>query len=128
MKVDFYRHNLGERELERIRHVLAGAILTTGAEVTEFEQRFSKYLGVRQTIGVTSCTAALHLSLLAFGVEDGTEVITTPLTFVATANAILHAGATPVFVDVEPTTGNIDVAAVQAALTPRTRAILPVHL
>jgi UDP-4-amino-4-deoxy-L-arabinose-oxoglutarate aminotransferase len=128
LKVEFYRHNLGERELRRLAEVLEGPILTTGAAVAEFERRFAEYLGVEHVIGVTSCTAALHLALLAYDIGPGDEVITTPMTFVATANAIIHAGAEPVFVDVEPTTGNLDAGRVEAAITPRTRAIMPVHL
>src|SRR5207244_8640600 len=93
-----------------------------------FERRFADYLGRRHAFGVTSCTGALHLSLLALGVGPGDEVITTPLTFIATATAILEAGARPVFVDVEPDTGNLDAARIEAAITPKTRAIIPVHL
>ena len=82
----------------------------------------------RYAIGVTSCTGALHLSLLALGIGLGDEAITTPMTFIATATAILEAGATPIFVDVEPETGNIDASRIEAAITERTRAIVPVHL
>ena len=128
MKVDFYRHNLGEREVQRLREVLGGIILTTGTYVADFEARFSEYLGCAHTIGVTSCTAALHLSLLGLDIGPGDEVITTPMTFMATSNAIIHAGATPVFVDVEPDTGNLDASRIEAAITPRTKAVMPVHL
>lgn len=127
-RVDFFRHDLGAPELEALREVLAGPILTTGATVARFEAEFARYLGCDHAVGVTSCTAALHLSLVALGVGPGDEVITTPMTFIATATAILQAGATPVFVDVEPGTGNLDADRVEAAITPRTRAILPVHL
>ena len=89
---------------------------------------FREYVGARHAVAVNSCTAALHLSLLVSGVGPGDEVITTPMTFCATANAILHAGARPVFVDVDPDTMNLDPAGVEAAITPRTRAIVPVHL
>jgi len=102
--------------------------LTTGETVEEFERRFSQYLGLKYTVGVTSCTAALHLSLLAYGIGPGDEVITTPMTFIATANAVLYAGAKPVFVDVEPETGNINADLIEDAVTSRTKAILPVHL
>ena len=127
-KIEFFRHDLGQAELESVAEVLAGPILTTGDTVTRFERKFADYLGRRHAIGVTSCTGALHLSLLALGVGPGDEVITTPLTFIATAASILEAGAHPVFVDVEPNTGNIDAARIEAAITPRTRAIMPVHL
>ena len=127
-KIPFFMHDLGKAELDSIAEVLAGPILTTGEQVQRFERRFAEYLGVAHALGVTSCTGAIHLSLLALGIGPGDEVITTPLTFIATSTAILEAGATPVFVDVEPTTGNLDAEAVEAAITPRTRAIVPVHL
>lgn len=127
-QVEFYRHNLDERDIERLVAVCRGLFLTTGAEVRTFEEAFAAYLGARHAVGVASCTAALHLALLALGVGPGDEVITTPMTFAATANAVLYTGARPVFVDVEPDTGLIDPDAVARAVTPRTRAILPVHL
>lgn len=127
-KVEFFRHDLGQPELDAVAEVLAGPILTTGETVARFERRFADFMGRRQAIGVTSCTGALHLSLLALGVGPGDEVITTPMTFIATATAILEAGARPVFVDVEPDTGNLDAARIEAAITERTRAIVPVHL
>lgn len=127
-RVEFFRHDLGEPELESVRRVLATRVLTSGEFVEEFEHRFASSIGAKNVIGLSSCTAALHLSLLALSIGPGDEVITTPLTFVATAGAILQAGATPVFVDVEPETGNIDASAVQAAITSKTRAIIPVHL
>src|SRR6476646_9330025 len=111
-----------------VAQVLQGDILTTGAEVAEFEARFAAYLGQRHAFGVTSCTGALHMALLALDIGPGDEVITTPMSFVATATAILEAGATPVFVDVEADTGNLDAARVETAITPKTRAIMPVHL
>jgi len=128
MKVEFFRHNLGERELARVAETLKGPILSTGSTVAEFERMFSAYLGCGYAVGLTSCTAALHLALLALDIGPGDEVITTPLTFVATANAILHVGAKPVFVDVEPDTGNLNTGLVEAAITARTKAIMPVHL
>ena len=79
-------------------------------------------------MGLTSCTAALHLSLIAYGIGPGDEVITTPMSFIATATAIMQAGAMPVFVDVEEATGNIDAELIEQAITPKTKAILPVHL
>jgi len=127
-KIPFYRHGLGEAEIESIRDVLDQPILTTGSFVREFEETFAEYLGCKYVVGVTSCTAAIHLSLLAMEVGAGDEVITTPLTFVATATAILQAGATPVFVDVESDTGNIDVDQVAKKVSKRTKAIVPVHL
>jgi len=127
-KIDFFKHDLGEPELRSVAEVLAGPILTTGDTVAKFERMFADYLGRRHALGLTSCTGGLHISLLALGVGPGDEVITTPLTFIATSAAIAECGAKPVFVDVEPSTGNIDAARVEAAITPRTKAILPVHL
>ena len=127
-KIDFYRHDLGKPEIDEIAKVLAGSILTTGETVAQFERRFAEYLGRRHAIALTSCTGAMHISLLALGIGPGDEVITTPLTFIATSCAIAEVGAKPVFVDVEPETGNLDAARVEAAITPRTKAILPVHL
>lgn len=127
-KIPFFMHDLGKAELDAVAEVLANPILTTGEWVARFESRFAEYLGVRHAVAVTSCTGALHISLLALGIGAGDEVITTPMTFIATANSIMEAGATPVFVDVEPETGNLDVANVEAAITERTRAIMPVHL
>jgi len=127
-KVPFFRHALGRPELDAIGEVLNGPTLTTGKTVAEFESRFAALLGARHAIGTTSCTGALHMSLLALGIGSGDEVITTPMTFMGTATAIMSAGARPVFVDVEPDTGNLDVSQIEKALTPKTKAILPVHL
>ncbi len=126
--VPFYRHDLGAPELNAIAEVFGGPILTTGDTVNAFERDFAAFLGRRHAMGVTSCTGAMHMALLALGVGPGDEVITTPMTFIATAAAILEAGAKPVFVDVEAETGNIDANLIEAAITPRTKAILPVHL
>jgi dTDP-4-amino-4,6-dideoxygalactose transaminase len=127
-KIPFYWHDLGEAELASIAEVFSGCILTTGDTVDTFEREFAALLGSKHAFGVTSCTGGLHMSLLALGIGPGDEVITTPMTFVATATAILEAGAKPVFVDVEPDTGNLDASRIEAAITKRTRAILPVHL
>lgn len=127
-KIEFFRHNISAQDIERVNSVLRSIFLTTGETVKEFEEKFSNYLGSKYAVGVTSCTAALHLSLLAAGIGPGDEVITTPLSFCATANSILHAGAKPVFVDVEEDTGNINHELIEKAITERTRAIIPVHL
>ena len=121
-------HDLGKAELDAVAEVLANPILTTGEWVERFERRFADCLKVRNAVGVTSCTGGLHLALLALGIGPGDEVITTPMTFIATATAIMEAGAKPVFIDVEPETGNLDTRKIEAALTERTRAIMPVHL
>jgi len=127
-KVNFFEHNLGPSEINGAVSVLKSLFLTTGKTVEEFEYDFSSYLGVRYTVGLTSCTGALHLALIAAGIGPGDEVITTPMSFVATSNAIVMTGAKPIFVDVEKDTGNMDINLVQKAVTSKTRAILPVHL
>lgn len=126
--IPFFRHDLGAAEAAAFQWALADPILTAGATVALVERQFAELLGRRHAVAVTSCAAALHISLLALDIGPGDEVITTPMAFVGTATAILRSGARPVFVDVEPDTGNIDAALVEAAITPRTRAILPVHL
>jgi UDP-4-amino-4-deoxy-L-arabinose-oxoglutarate aminotransferase len=128
LKVEFFKHNIGRRELADIRRALTGLFLTTGAEVERFEMELAGFLGLPHAVGVTSCTAAMQIALTGLGVGPGDEVITTPLSFSATALAVIQAGARPVFADVEPGTGNLDPARVELALTPRTKAILPVHL
>ncbi len=99
-----------------------------GPNVRAFEDEAAAHLGVRHAIGVANGTDALHLALLAAGIKEGDEVITSPFTFIATAEAIRYVGARPVFVDIDPRTFNIDVSLIEAAITPKTRAILPVHL
>lgn len=113
---------------ETILGVLERAQFILGPEVAEFEGEFARFVGAAEAVGVGSGTSAIHLALLACGVGPGDEVITTPHTFIATAEAISHAGARPVFVDIDPVSYNIDPDLVEAAITPRTRAILPVHL
>lgn len=127
-KIEFFRHAIEEDDIERVRGVLRSIFLTTGKEVEEFEQGFSRYTGKKYTVGLTSCTAALHISLIALGIGPGDEVITTPMSFCATANAVLHAGARPVFIDAEEATGNLNAELIGSAVTGRTKAIIPVHL
>lgn len=127
-KIEFYRHNIDKDDIVRVTEVLNSIFLTTGKVVEEFENNLASYLDVKHTIGVTSCTAALHLSLLAWGIGNGDEVITTPMSFCATSNAVIHAGAVPVFVDVEEKTGNINAELIEAKITEKTKAIMPVHL
>jgi dTDP-4-amino-4,6-dideoxygalactose transaminase len=114
-------------EIEEVIECLESGWLGTGPRVARLEEDFKAYKGGRHAVAVNSCTAALHLSLLAAGLKPGDEVITTPLTFCATINAILHAGATPVLADVDMRTMNIDPSRVKSAITSKTRAILPVH-
>jgi dTDP-4-amino-4,6-dideoxygalactose transaminase len=114
-------------DVEAVSAVLKSGWLSTGPKVNEFEEMFKKYVGSDYAIATNSCTSALHLSLLSAGIGSGDEVITTPMTFAATANVILHTGAVPVFVDVEKDTFNIDPNRIEKKITPRTKAILPVH-
>lgn len=129
VKVPYHRHNLGGRELKSLQKTFESGFLTGGPRIGEFESVLSKFLDYPEAtvIGVNSGTNALHLALLAAGIKKGDKVITTPLSFVATANAILYAGATPVFVDVDSKTGLIDLNQVKKNLKTA-KAILPVHL
>ena len=124
----FHRPWLGEEEEREIIDTLRSGWLTTGAKTHEFERQFAAYIGCKHAIGLNSCTAGLHLALVSLGIGPGDEVITTPITFAATANVIVHQGAKPVFVDVEPETLNIDARQIESRLTEKTKAILPVHL
>jgi dTDP-4-amino-4,6-dideoxygalactose transaminase len=116
-----------EAEIAEVVASMKSGWLGTGPKVARFETDFAAYRRAPHAVAVNSCTAALHLSMLAADLRPGDEVITTPLTFCATVNAIIHVGATPVLADVDPRTMNIDPALVEAKLSPRTRAILPVH-
>ena len=128
MKVEFYKHNIDEMDIKEVVDTLHSAFLSTGPKTRLFEEKFARYLGVSHVVGVTSCTAGIFLALKAIELGPGDEVITSPMTFIATPNAILHAGGKPVFVDVEKKTGNINVELIEQAITARTRAIIPVHL
>ena len=120
------RQLIGEDDIAAVTAVLRGPFLTTGPTVAEFEARFAARAGARHAVAVSSGTAALHAAMFAAGVGAGDEVVTTPLTFVGTANAALYLGARPVFADIHADTLNLDVARVEAALTPRTRVLAPV--
>lgn len=127
-KIEFYKHNIGKKERRRVSKVLKSIFLTTGPVTAEFEKKLADYLSVKKTLGLTSGTAGLFLLLKAYGIKKDDEVITSPLSFVATANTIVHNNADPVFVDVDPETGNIDLNKIEEKITPRTKAIVPVHL
>ena len=127
-KVPFFRHSLGKPELAATERVLNGLFLTTGPETNAFEQEFAAYLGAQHAIAVSSWTAGAFLVLKAWGIGPDDEVIVPAMTFVATANIVEHAGARPVFVDVDPKTALIDLEGVKRAITARTKAIIPVHL
>ena len=111
-----------------IKRVVEEGNFILGVDVGEFEEDMAEYLGTKFAIGVASGTDALHIALLAYGIGKGDEVITTPFTFIATAESIVHCGAKPVFVDIDSKTYNIDPTKIEARITPRTKAILPVHL
>ena len=123
----FSRPSLGEEEIREVTEVLRSGWITTGPRTAAFEKAFAARLGVPYALGVNSATAGLHLSLVALGVGPGDEVVTTPMTFAATVNAILFTGATPVLADIDPATLNLDPGAAERACTPRTKAIVPVH-
>lgn len=117
----------GPEEVEAVQRVLASGWITQGNEVAAFERAFATYVGAAHACAVSSCTAALHLALLGVGASAGDEVITVSHSFIATANAIRYCGATPVFIDIDPMTYNMDPTLIEAAISPRTRAILVVH-
>lgn len=119
--------SIGQEEMDEVLDTLRSDWITTGPKVRQFEAEFAAYLGAPGALAVNSCTAALHLALVALGIGPGDEVVTTPMTFVASVNVIEHVGAKPVLVDVRPDALDIDPAKVEAAITPRTKAILPVH-
>lgn len=127
-RIEFYRHSLGDEEKRRILAALDDTILTTGATTAEVERALADALDVAEVVGLSSCTAALHLALLAEGIGPGDEVIVPAMTFVATANAVLMAGAIPVFADVDPRTACLTAETVAPRITARTRAIIAVHM
>ena len=118
---------IGEEEIEEVVHTLRSGWLGTGPRVKRFEEDFRAYTGARHAVALNSCTAGMHLSLLAAGVGPGDEVVVPTLTFAATANVVVHTGAVPVFADVDRRTMNLDVPLLERLITPRTKAILPVH-
>src|SRR5207245_5732954 len=111
---------IDQAEIDEVVATLRSGWIGTGPRVARFEEMFREYIGANHAIALNSCTAALHLSMVVSGISRGDEVITTPMTFCATANSIVHTGARPVFVDVEPDTGNIDPDRIEDAITPRT--------
>jgi dTDP-4-amino-4,6-dideoxygalactose transaminase len=123
----FSRPAVGQEEIDEVAETLRSGWITTGPKTKQFEAAFGRRVEAPDALGLNSCTAGLHLGLMAVGVRPGDEVILTPMTFCACANVVEHLGATPRFVDVEPDTLNLDPRAVEAAVTTRTRAILAVH-
>jgi len=126
-KIPFHRSWIGEEEISEVNETLKSGWITTGPRTGAFEKAFAEYHGVKHAVGVTSCTSALHLSLIACGVGPGDEVITSPMTWCSTANVVEWIGARPVFVDIHPTRRTLDPSAVESAITDKTRAIIPVH-
>lgn len=124
----YHRPALGAEEEASMLETLRSGWLTTGPKTKAFETQIAEYVGARHCIALNSCTAALHLALEAVGVGPGDEVITSPITFASTANVIVHRGATPVFADVDAGTINLAPDAFAAAITPKTKAVIPVHL
>jgi dTDP-4-amino-4,6-dideoxygalactose transaminase len=125
--IPFNLPTIGEEEIAEVVATLKSGWLTTGPRTAQFEQEFGSYVQAPHALAVNSCTAGLHLALAALGVGNGDEVITTPLTFCATVNTILHVGATPVLADIGED-GNIDPEAIESQITERTRAVVPVHI
>src|SRR6266481_1408756 len=119
--------SIGEEEIAEVVDTLRSDWITTGPKVASFEAEFAAAVSAPAALALNSCTAGLHTALAVRGIGPGDEVITTPLTFAATVNVVEHVGARPVLVDVEPDTLTIDATQIAAALTPRTRAIIPVH-
>ncbi|HZI92801.1 MAG TPA: DegT/DnrJ/EryC1/StrS family aminotransferase, partial [Patescibacteria group bacterium] len=126
--IPFCRPDITEAEIEEVVATLRSGWITTGPRTKRFEEEFARRVGARHAVAVSSCTAGLHLALVAAGVGPGDEVVTTPYTFTASAAAVLHAGARPVLVDVEDDTANLDPARLARAVTARTKAIIPVHI
>lgn len=123
----FGQPHIGDEEIAEVVACLRSGWIGTGPRVAKFEKEFAAFKGINNVAAVGSCSAGLHLSLLAAGIRPGDEVITTALTFCSTINSIIHAGSQPVLADIDPVTMNLDPAEVEARITPRTRAIVPVH-
>ncbi len=123
----YCRPYFDDDELNRVADVLKSGWWTKGAVTREFEKVFAEYVGAKYAVAVNSCTAAMHIALVAKGIGEGDEVISTPMTFCSTINTIVHTGAKPVLVDIDSKTGLIDVDKIEAAITEKTKAIVPVH-
>lgn len=124
----FYLPAVDDEEIQEVTDTLKSGWITTGPKVKQFEKAFAEYIGVKHAIAVNSCTAAIHLSLIASGIGDNDEVITSPMTFVSTPNNIIETGATPIFVDIDSKTMNIDIDKIEEKITSKTKAIIPTHI
>lgn len=127
MYIPYGRQTLDEADIQAVVDVLKSDYLTTGPMVAEFEKRVAEYVGAKYAVAVSNGTAALHVACLAAGIEEGDEVVTSPITFAASANCILYCGGTPVFADIDRDTYNISPEEVEKKITEKTRAIIPVH-
>ena len=126
MKIPFFKPSIGKEEIKELLDTMESGWITTGPKVKLFEKEFSDYIGSKNSIAVNSCTSGLHLSLVAFGIGPGDEVIVPSLTFCSTVNVILHVGATPVLADIDDTL-NISIDEINRLITPKTKVIIPVH-
>jgi len=125
--ISYGRQCLDEKDVEAVVGVFGSGFLTQGPKVKEFENALGEYCGAKHVVAFSSGTAALHGAYFAGGLEEGDEIITSPMTFMATANAALYLGGRPVFVDIEPDTGNLDAELIEPAITEKTKAVVPVH-
>jgi len=128
MKINIAAPQIGKEEIKAVTEVMKSGMLAQGPKVAEFEEKFAKFIGVKYAVATSSGTTALEVALRAYGIGEADEVITTPFTFIASANAILYVGAKPVFVDIDEATFDIDPDSIEKAITKKTKAILPVHL
>ena len=125
--IPYGRQNINEDDINAVVEVLKSDFLTTGPKIAEFEEKFADYVGAKYAVAVSNGTAALHIACMAAGLKEGDEVITTPITFAASANCALYCGARPVFADINPVTYNIDYKEIEKHITSKTKAIIPVH-
>lgn len=125
--IPYGRQSINEDDIKAVEEVLKSDFLTTGPKIAEFERKFADYVGAKYAVAVSNGTAALHIACMAAGIGKGDEVITTPITFAASANCALYCGATSVFADIDPVTYNISPESVESHVTERTKAIIPVH-